>query len=67
MTMMTPKNPLTREEKWLERDRTKMFNELERQKLQLINNIKQQTKEDVLPKKPEKKTLWKKILRVLMG
>jgi hypothetical protein len=64
---MTPKNPLTREEKWLERDRTKMFNELERQKLQLINNIKQQTKEDVLPKKPEKKTLWKKILRVLMG
>ena len=65
--MMTPKNPLTREEKWLERDRTKMFNELERQKLQLINNIKQQTKEDVLPKKPEKKTLWKKILRVLMG
>lgn len=65
--MMTPKNPLTREEKWLERDRTKMFNELERQKLQLINNIKQQTKEDVLPKKPEKKSLWKKIIRVLMG
>jgi hypothetical protein len=64
---MTPKNPLTREEKWLERDRTKMFNELERQKLQLINNIKQQTKEDVLPKKPEKKSLWKKIIRVLMG
>jgi hypothetical protein len=65
--MMTPKNPLTREEKWLERDRTKMFNELERQKLQLINNIKQQTKEDILPKKPEKKSLWKRIIRVLMG
>jgi hypothetical protein len=64
---MTPKNPLTREEKWLERDRTKMFNELERQKLQLINNIKQQTKEDILPKKPEKKSLWKRIIRVLMG
>ena len=65
--MMTPKNPLTREEKWLERDRTKMFNELERQKLQLINNIKQQTKEDILPKKPEKKSLWERIIRVLMG
>jgi hypothetical protein len=65
--MMTPKNPLTREEKWLERDRAKMFNELERQKLQLINNIKQQTKEDILPKKPEKKSLWKRIIRVLMG
>jgi hypothetical protein len=48
--MMTPKNPLTREEKWLERDRTKMFNELERQKLQLINNIKKHTKEEILPK-----------------
>lgn len=65
--MMTPKNPLTREEKWLERDRAKMFNELEHQKLQLINNIKQQTKEDILPKKPEKKSLWKRIIRVLMG
>jgi len=65
--MMTPKNPLTREEKWLERDRAKMFNELERQKLQLINNIKQQTKEDILPKIPEKKSLWKRIIRVLMG
>ena len=65
--MMTPKNPLTREEKWLERDRTKMFNELERQKLQLINNIKKQTKEEILPKKPEKKSLWKRIRRVLMG
>jgi hypothetical protein len=44
-----------------------MFNELEREKLQLIKNIKQQTKEDILPKKPEKKSLWKKIIKVLMG
>lgn len=65
--MMTSKNPLTEEEKWLERDRTKMYNELERQKLQFINNIKEQTKEDILPKKPEKKSLWKKIIKVLMG
>ena len=65
--MMTPKNPLTREEKWLERDRSKMFSELEHQKLQFINNIKQQTKEEILPKKPEKKSLWKRIIKVLMG
>ena len=65
--MMTPKNQLTKEEKWLERDRSKMFSELEHQKLQFINNIKQQTKEDILPKIPEKKSLWKRIIRVLMG
>jgi hypothetical protein len=64
---MTPKNQLTKEEKWLERDRSKMFSELEHQKLQFINNIKQQTKEEILPKKPEKKSLWKRIIKVLMG
>ena len=42
--MMTPKNQLTKQERLLERDRTKMFNELERQKLQLINNIKNKLK-----------------------
>jgi len=65
--MMTSKNPLTKEEKWLERDRNRMFAELERQKLQFINNIKQQNKENILPKKPEKKSLWKRIIKVLMG
>ena len=65
--MMTPKNQLTKDERLLERDRTKMFNELEREKLQLIKNIKQQTKEDILPKKPVKKSLWKRIIKVLMG
>ena len=65
--MTTSKNPLTKEEKWLERDRNRMFNELERQKLQFINNIKNQTKEEILPKKPEKKSLWKRIIKVLMG
>jgi hypothetical protein len=64
---MTPKNQLTKEERLLERDRSKLFNELEREKLQLIKNIKQQTKEDILPKIPEKKSLWKRIIKVLMG
>jgi len=61
------KNPLTKEEKWLERDRNRMFVELERQKLQFINNIKQQNKENILPKKPEKKSLWRRIIKVLVG
>lgn len=65
--MMTSKNPLTKEEKWLERDRNRMFAELEQQKLQFIKNIKQNNKEDILPKKPEKKSLWKRIIKVLMG
>ena len=65
--MMTPKNQLTKDERLLEKDRIKMFNELEREKLQLIKNIRQQTKEDILPKKPEKKSVWKKIIKVLMG
>ena len=64
---MTPKNQLTKDERLLEKDRNKMFNELEREKLQLINKIKNQTKEDILPKKPEKKSLWKRIIKVLMG
>lgn len=64
---MTPKNQLTNQEKWLERDRNKMFNELEREKLQLINKLKNQTKEDILPKIPKKKSLWKRIIKVLMG
>jgi hypothetical protein len=64
---MIPKNQLTNQEKWLEKDRNKMFIELEREKLQLINKIKNQTKEDILPKKPEKKSLWKRIIKVLMG
>lgn len=65
--MMTSKTPLTKEEKWLERDRNRMFAELEQQKLQFIKNIKQNNKEDILPKKPEKKSLWKRIIKVLMG
>jgi hypothetical protein len=65
--MMMSKNPLTKQEKWLEKDRNRMYNELEREKLQLINKLKNHTKEDILPKKPEKKSLWKRIIKVLMG
>jgi hypothetical protein len=41
--------------------------ELDREKLDLIKNIKQLKKENILPKKPEKLTLWNRIKKVLMG
>jgi hypothetical protein len=53
--------------KLLENDRIKINVELEREKEQLINQLKNLKKEDLLPKKPEKQSVWKKILKVLMG
>jgi hypothetical protein len=44
-----------------------MLLELEREKRQFIDRIKEIKKEEILPKKPEKLSLWKKILKVLMG
>jgi len=40
---------------------------IEAEKLQFINQIKKHKKEDLLPKKPEKLSLWKKLQKVLMG
>ena len=40
---------------------------LDQEKSKLINNIKKLKKEDILPKPPEKLTLWQKIKKVLMG
>jgi hypothetical protein len=40
---------------------------IEAEKLQFINQIKKQKKEDLLPKAPEKLSLWKKLQKVLMG
>ena len=54
-------------EKMLEKDRSKMISDLERQKKDFANQIKNLKKEDVLPKAPEKITLWKRIIKVLMG
>lgn len=51
----------------LEKERNKLQFELEREKTQFINQIKQVQKEEILPKKPEKLSLWKRILKVLMG
>jgi hypothetical protein len=40
---------------------------LEQEKSKLIDNIKKLKKEDILPKPPEKLTLWQRIKKVLMG
>jgi hypothetical protein len=50
--------------KWLQNEKNKDFVELERQKTDLIKQIKKTKKEDILPKKI-KLTLWQRIKRVL--
>jgi hypothetical protein len=50
-----------------EKERNKSLIDLEREKSQFINQIKQVQKEEILPKKPEKLSLWKRIIKVLMG
>jgi hypothetical protein len=41
--------------------------ELEKEKNDLINKIKKMKKEDLLPKKPEKLSLWRRLKMMLMG
>ena len=44
--------------------------QLEKEKNKIINELKGLTKEDILPKPPEppkKLTLWKRLVKVLMG
>lgn len=50
---------------WLERERNKDKLELDKEKNQLINEIKKFKKEDILPKQ-KKLTLWQRIKKVLM-
>ena len=50
---------------WLEREKNRDSYELEREKIELINNLKKLKKEDILPKKPQKKSIWKKILKFI--
>jgi hypothetical protein len=41
--------------------------ELEKEKSDLINELKKYKKEDILPKPPKRITLWQRIKKVLMG
>ena len=61
------KSQLELQENLLEKERDKIRLELEREKIQFINKIKSIKKEEILPKKPEKLSLWKRIVKVLMG
>ena len=61
------KNQLILEENLLQRDKIKHQFELDNEKKQFISQIKQIQKEDILPKIPEKLSLWKRIIKVLMG
>lgn len=60
------KNKLIQNE-WLDKEITKDQNELNREKLEFINQIKKYKKEDLLPPKPKKLTIWQRIKKVLMG
>jgi hypothetical protein len=51
-----------------------LFNEIQKdeeqtniEKLELIKEIKKLKKEDILPQKPKKLTIWQRIKKVLMG
>lgn len=52
---------------WLEKEirKDEMFVETEKNKL--IQQIKKLKKEELLPEKPKKLTLWQRIKKVLMG
>ncbi len=51
---------------WLEREKQKDELMLNVEKNQLISQIKKIKKEEVLPPKPKKLTLWQRIKKVLM-
>jgi hypothetical protein len=53
--------------RWLEKEILKDEVELIKEKNDFINEIKKFNKEDIVPKKPKKLTLWQRIKKVLMG
>lgn len=52
---------------WYQAERNRDNIELQNEKKEFINLIKKVSKEDILPKKSEKLSLWKRIKKVLMG
>lgn len=53
--------------KWFDDEIKKDKIELDKEKQELIERIKKLKKQDVLPEKPKKLTLWQRIKKVLMG
>jgi hypothetical protein len=52
---------------WYEKEVLRDKVELDLDKIKIINQLKSLKKEDILPKKPEKLTLWQRIKLILMG
>jgi uncharacterized protein YacL (UPF0231 family) len=53
--------------KWFNDEVKKDQIELNKQKEDFIQEIKKLKKQDILPEKPKKLTLWSRIKKVLMG
>lgn len=53
--------------KWYQTQKIKDTEELEREKKQLIDNIKKIKKTEMFADKKEKLTIWQRIKKVLMG
>jgi hypothetical protein len=53
--------------KWFNDEVNKDQIELNKQKEDFIQEIKKLKKQDILPEKPKKLTLWNRIKKVLMG
>jgi hypothetical protein len=62
-----PNSKLEKEIDWYLNEIEKDKKDLELQKESFIENIKKFNKEDLLPKKPQKLTIWQKIRKSLMG
>ena len=60
------KNKSTQKE-WLVNEIKKDEEQTNLEKLNLIKEIKKIKKEDILPQKPKKLTIWQRIKKVLMG
>jgi len=52
---------------WLLNEQLKDKQELDKEKISLISEIKKIKKEDILHKKEEKLNLWQRIKKVIMG
>lgn len=63
--MTKKKSKLEAEIDWLKNEMEKDLNDLDNEKTNLINQIKKLKKEEILPKKPKKLTLWQKIKKIL--
>lgn len=63
--MTKKKSKLEAEIDWLKNEMEKDLKDLDFEKTNFINQIKKLKKEEILPKKPKKLTLWQKIKKIL--